>query len=29
LATILPPGKKVMDGAAWLRGIRRGSGVVA
>lgn len=29
LVTILPPGKKVMDGASWLRGIRRQSGVVA
>jgi methionyl-tRNA formyltransferase len=29
LAAILPPGKKVMDGAAWLRGIRRRNGVVA
>jgi methionyl-tRNA formyltransferase len=29
LATILPPGKRAMDGAAWLRGIRRDSGLVA
>jgi methionyl-tRNA formyltransferase len=29
LAAILPPGKKVMDGAAWLRGARRRNGVVA
>lgn len=28
LVTILPPGRKPMDGAAWLRGLRRGSGVV-
>jgi methionyl-tRNA formyltransferase len=29
LVEILPPGKKVMDGAAWLRGIRRRNGLVA
>jgi methionyl-tRNA formyltransferase len=29
LAAILPPGRKMMDGAAWLRGIRRRNGVVA
>jgi methionyl-tRNA formyltransferase len=29
LSAILPPGRKVMDGAAWLRGIRRRNGVVA
>jgi methionyl-tRNA formyltransferase len=29
LVAILPPGKKKMDGAAWLRGIRRRSGIVA
>ena len=29
LMTILPPGKKVMEGAAWLRGLRRRSGRVA
>jgi methionyl-tRNA formyltransferase len=29
LATILPPGKRAMDGAAWLRGIRRDGGLVA
>jgi methionyl-tRNA formyltransferase len=28
LVTILPPGRKAMEGAAWLRGLRRGSGVV-
>jgi methionyl-tRNA formyltransferase len=28
LVTILPPGRKPMDGAAWLRGLRRRSGVV-
>jgi methionyl-tRNA formyltransferase len=28
LVSILPPGRKPMDGAAWLRGLRRGSGVV-
>jgi methionyl-tRNA formyltransferase len=28
LVTILPPGRNPMDGAAWLRGLRRGSGVV-
>jgi methionyl-tRNA formyltransferase len=29
LVAILPPGKKAMDGASWLRGIRRRSGMVA
>jgi methionyl-tRNA formyltransferase len=29
LTAVLPPGRNVMDGAAWLRGIRRGGGVVA
>lgn len=29
LVSILPPGKKPMDGASWLRGLRRSSGVVA
>lgn len=29
LMAILPPGKKVMEGAAWLRGLRRSTGEVA
>ena len=29
LVSILPPGKKQMDGGAWLRGLRRESGSVA
>jgi methionyl-tRNA formyltransferase len=28
LVSILPPGRRPMDGAAWLRGLRRASGVV-
>jgi methionyl-tRNA formyltransferase len=29
LVIVLPPGKKAMEGAAWLRGLRRRDGAVA